>query len=348
MLALGLMSGTSCDGIDAAVIETDGHKVSKFVCELHNSYDQSFARKLLSVMNGDMPSTYVEQELSELHCQIVEDITKTYSVKPDIIGFHGQTIFHDPSRGVSIQIGNPHMLAVRSGIDVVADFRRRDVAMGGQGAPLIPIFHKAIMKDCNFPLAVVNIGGVSNVTYINRDELLGYDLGPGNAYINDAMMRFFGKMYDEDGVVASSGNICQKLVDEFISSSYFDLPAPKSLDRNHFKDLNIDFLSPEDAIATLTMITAASIIKGLSGLDVRKIFVCGGGVHNKTMMKYIADIAPKNTEVHSLASLGFKTDFIEAQGFAFLAARRLKNLPSTFPSTTGVSQATFSGVIFPS
>ncbi len=348
MLALGLMSGTSCDGIDAAIIETDGHKVTKFICELHIPYDPLFSQKLLDVMNGKMDRNYVEHELSELHCEIIDKIIKTYSIKPDVIGFHGQTIFHDPLKGISIQIGNPHMIAARAGIDVVADFRRRDMAMGGQGAPLIPIFHKAIMQDYDFPLAIVNIGGVSNATYINGDELLGYDLGPGNAYINDAVMKFFGKIYDEDGQIAASGKVNEEFVDDFMSNPYFEIPAPKSLDRNHFKLRDMTLLSPQDAIATLTMITAKSIAKGLSNLELQKIFICGGGVHNKTMMKHIADLAPKGVEVTSLASLGFKTDFIEAQGFAFLAARRLKNLPSTFPSTTGVSQATFSGVIFPS
>lgn len=346
MIALGLMSGTSCDGVDAAIIETDGHIINKFIAEYHLPYSSLFSKKLLSVLKGELPFYYVEKELTELHCMAITEIIKISGTKPDVIGFHGQTIFHDGSESISVQIGNPHIIAAKFGIKVVSDFRRRDMAYGGQGAPLIPVFHKAIMKDYDFPLAVVNIGGVSNVTYINKDILLGYDTGPGNAYINDAMMRHFNKPYDEDGIIARSGNVDVDVIEEFISDSFFDIPPPKSLDRNHFSFI-MDMLNEhkiEDKIATLTAITACAIVISLDGLEIDKIFLCGGGARNKTLVSWIQDDR-SGIEVANLSDLGFKPDYIEAQGFAFLAARYIENLPSSFPSTTGVKVPTIAGTL---
>lgn len=347
MISLGLMSGTSCDGIDAAIIETDGNTVKNFIAEYHLPYSLDFSKKLLSLMDGNIPFYHIEKELTELHCYAIENILKLSLTKPDVIGFHGQALFHDPSNTITIQIGNPHIIAARFGIKVVSDFRRRDVAYGGQGAPLIPVFHKAIMKDYNFPLAVVNIGGVSNATYINKEILLGYDLGPGNAYINDAMMRHFNKPYDNDGIIAESGIVDLEVVEKFLSDSFFYIPPPKSLDRNHFSFVMklLDKHKPEDKIATLTMITARAISSSLSSLDIDKIFLCGGGVKNKILVKFLQDALEK-IEVQDLASLGFSPDYIEAQGFAFLAARCINNIPSSFSSTTGVKIPTVCGVVF--
>lgn len=377
MIALGLMSGTSCDGIDAAIIETNGHVINKYIAEYHLPYKKDFSKKLLSVMNGEIPFYFLENELTYLHAEAIENIMQLSGVTPDVIGFHGQTIFHNSDEAISIQIGNPHILAKKFGIKIVYDFRRRDMICGGKGAPLIPIFHQAIMRDylrqskdlsleahipsysTDLPLldsndhkecaiAVINIGGVSNATYIKGDRLLGYDLGPGNAYINDAMTRHFSKPYDKDGIVAASGVVCYDIVDRFLSDDFFHLPlAPKSLDRNHFRFVMDDIMSctDEDKIATLTMITARSIAASLAGLDIKKIFLCGGGARNKTLVAWIKESFGREIEVLDLSILGFKSDYIEAQGFAFLAVRCVKNLPSSFPSTTGVKIPTIAGVV---
>lgn len=347
MIALGLMSGTSCDGIDAAIIETDGSAVSKFIAEYHLPYSRDFSKKLLSVMKAEIPFYLVENELTYLHAQAIENIITSSKVKPDVIGFHGQTIFHNSDESLSIQIGNPHILAAKFGVKVVYDFRRRDIANGGQGAPLIPIFHKALMRGHNYPLAIVNIGGVSNATYINKEILLGYDIGPGNAYMNDAMTEHFNKSYDEDGMVAAKGFVQMDVVEKFLSDDFFSIPAPKSLDRNHFRFIidDLKHYKAEDKVATLTMITARSIATSLAGLDIEKLFLCGGGARNKTLVSWIKESLLNGLDVADLSEIGFKSDYIEAQGFGFLAARCINNIPSSFPSTTGVTKPTVAGVV---
>lgn len=351
MLALGLMSGTSCDGVDAAIIETNGHTVRRFIAEYYLPYDDDFAKKLCAIIEGKEAYFTIENQLTDYHIKVVEEVQKLSGVKPEVIGFHGQTIFHDPSRAITCQIGNPHMLAAHTKINVVADFRRRDMAFGGQGAPLVPIFHKAIIQKYARTVAIVNIGGVSNITYIDGDEiLLGYDVGPGNAYINDAMRKYYDKSFDEDGRIAASGAVNNQIVEKFLADPFFKLSIPKSLDRNHFAWVIKELSShkPEDVIATLTMITVKAIANMLRELSKKpeKIVICGGGGHNKTIMKWL-QIEMEPLMVLNINSFGFKADFIEAQAFAFLAVRYLKNLPSTFPSTTGVSRATISGVLFP-
>lgn len=352
MISLGLMSGTSCDGVDGAIIETDGHKVQKFIAEYYLPYDPEFSKQLLAVMQGQVSYLDVENELTEYHIRVVKELEKISGVTPEVIGFHGQTIFHAPSRGITSQIGNPHLLAAKTQINVVADFRRKDVAYGGQGAPLVPIFHKAIMNGGYKTVAVINIGGVSNITYIDgQDVLLGYDLGPGNAYINDAMRKYYNKSYDNGGKIAASGKVHEEIVQKFMQDPFFTLPIPKSLDRNHFAWLASELKSsaPEDIVATLTMITVKAISYALfnSGDHLPEmVFICGGGAHNKTMMDWLSKEV-ENIPVRNISDLGLKSDFIEAQAFAFLAARCIKNLPSTFPSTTGVSQATVCGLCFP-
>lgn len=348
MIALGLMSGTSCDGIDAAIIETDGYIINKFIAEYHLPFSSAFSKKLLSVMNGDIPFYLAENELTYLHAEAITNIIKSSKVIPDVIGFHGQTIFHNSAESISIQIGNPHILAAKFGIKIVSDFRRRDMANGGQGAPLIPIFHQAIMQGHNYPLAIVNIGGVSNASYINKERLLGYDLGPGNAYINDAMMQHFNRPYDEDGIVAASGLVDSNIVEKFLADSFFHCKPPKSLDRNHFRFIMDDLKSykAEDKIATLTMITARAITASLSILDMEKVFLCGGGAKNKTLVSWIKDSLPNSVELLDLSALGFQPDYIEAQGFAFLATRCINRVPSSFPSTTGVKSPTVAGVVY--
>lgn len=350
MIALGLMSGTSCDGVDAAIIETDGHKVQKFIAEYYLPFDPQFSMHLLGAMQGLRSYLDIENELTKYHIKAVKELQKISGITPEVIGFHGQTIFHDPASSTTLQIGNPHLLAAKTQIDVVADFRRKDMAYGGQGAPLVPIFHQAILRD-NQTSAVVNIGGVSNLTYINGDELLGYDIGPGNAYINDAMRKYYNQSYDKDGIIASSGVVCDDIIAKFMQDPFFLSPIPKALDRNHFAWLlsALEGFKREDIIATLTMITVKGIAHAILGSNYKipeKLFVCGGGVHNNTMMDWLRDEL-KTIPIYNIDSIGLKSDFVEAQAFAFLAVRCLKKLPSTFPSTTGVSQATICGTYFP-
>jgi len=349
MIAIGLMSGTSCDGIDAAMIATDGIAVQRFIAETHQSYSPEFQKKLLKLMQDHKDWLSIERALTEHHADIVKKLTKMTAIKPDVIGFHGQTIYHAPEQGICWQIGNPHMLANLTGIDVVSDFRRRDVAGGGHGAPLVPIFHQALMKDKEPPVAIVNIGGVANMTYIGtNDVLIGCDIGPGNALINDAMMKYYSKPYDADGVIAESGTADLEFVADVMDDPFFAKLHPKSLDRNYFNKyaLPTRIVRNEDKIATLTAITIAAIERGLSEealgrQNPRAIYLCGGGAKNKAIVSGL-----KELQLH-IADDGIQLnqDYVEAQAFAYLAVRCLKNLPSTFPSTTGVNQATVAGVL---
>lgn len=360
MLAIGLMSGTSCDGVDAAFIETDGISINKFIAEYHLPYPAELQQSLSALMRTHSNWLELENQLTYHHAEAVKTLlhglgsTKPYkTIKNLVIGFHGQTIYHAPDRGICWQIGNPHLLAHLTGIDVVSDFRRRDVAKGGQGAPLVPIFHQALARDHKLPVAIVNIGGVSNVTYIGKqNKLLGYDLGPGNALINDAMMLHYNKPYDEDGIIAKSGRMDLVIVEQLMSDPFFMKIPPKSLDRNHFAQVTrlLKGHNKEDIIATLTAFTAESIAKGfdaglLEDQSPEVLYLCGGGGKNKTMVEFLQDRMPQ-TKISHVEELGLKSDYIEAQAFAFLAVRCLKGLPSTFPSTTGASNPTVAGAYF--
>lgn len=351
MLAIGLMSGTSLDGVDAALIETDGECYFKPLSTFHLPYSSEFQAKLRNLLDNTENWLFIEKELTLLHYDCVKGLLKTSNihVSIDVIGFHGQTIYHNPSEGITWQIGNANLLAQLTGIDVVSDFRRLDVAYGGQGAPLVPIFHKCLVSNVKKPLAILNIGGVANFTYIDDDdddddEIIAFDTGPGNALINDATLKHFNSTYDDNGKIASEGIINQKQIDEILEDKYFQKKPRNDFMRNIqlFKDLK-----PNDLISTLTKLTVDSILQGMTHFpkSVERVYVCGGGCHNHTIMKWLNKYA-KNVEFISIKELNYDPDNIEAQAFAYLAVRCLKNLPSTFPSTTGVSKKTVCGVVF--
>lgn len=375
---IGFMSGTSVDGIDASLIQTDGKKAIKFITDLHIPYKLPFKNKLRQLFELKFDNSFleIEQELTMLHIkatQILLNQAKLKSSDIHAIGFHGQTIYHNPSKSITWQMGNPFMLAAETSIRVVFDFRKRDIAYGGQGAPLIPIFHKAIMSDEDNTLAVINIGGVANVTYISGDNLIGFDTGPGNALIDDAALKYFQVNYDKDGLIARSGKVDFEFVNSILERPYFSMPFPKSLDRNEFheeineryykKSLlqesvfmrthNSDKLlstTGNDVLATLTYLTAATIAHGINQLPLfpSKIYLCGGGSRNIYLTEVISDLVNKNNkcEVLNISQKdSLNPDFIESQGFAYLAARCCNNLPSTFPSTTGARISNVCGVI---
>lgn len=361
MLAIGLMSGTSCDGVDASLIETDGISIGRYVADYHLPYPAALQQALSELMQTRSNWFELENQLTRYHAEAARKLLVLAKksdnlIRPVIIGFHGQTIYHAPDQGICWQIGNPHLLAYLTKIDVVSDFRRKDVANGGQGAPLVPIFHQALAHDRMLPVAFVNIGGVSNVTYVGKnDYLAGYDLGAGNALINDVMMLYYNKPYDEDGIIAKSGRVDQAIVMQLMLDEFFKKIPPKSLDRNHFNKV-MELLKnhkSEDIVATLTMFAAESIACGLSKDFLRKIgaeipevlYLCGGGGKNKTLVDFL-QIKMLQTRVAHVEELGLKSDYIESQAFAYLAARCLKGLPSTFPATTGAKVPGVAGVLF--
>src|SRR5215813_9466534 len=241
LLALGLMSGTSCDGVDAALVETDGRTAISCGPWSSEPYDATFHDRLRSVLGGRGEIAAAERELTERHAQAVRDVLARHGIAPgtvDVIGFHGQTILHEPERGRTWQIGDGPLLARLIGIDVVNDFRSADVAAGGQGAPLVPLFHAALAASLPRPVAVLNIGGVANVTWIGEEgvdgELLAFDTGPGNAMLNDWALRHAGQPFDADGALARRGRIHTDVVGALLKNPFFDRPPPKSLDRDAF------------------------------------------------------------------------------------------------------------------
>jgi len=340
-LALGLMSGTSCDGIDAALLTTDGRANVAFGPVLSEPYPEDFRGRLRAVLGGRGAVSEVSEELTRRHAAVVDRLLKRADLLPgaiQVLGFHGQTILHEPEKRRTWQIGDGALLAKLTGIDTVSDFRSADVAAGGQGAPFVPLYHQALAAKLARPLAVLNIGGVANVSFIGDDEesLLAFDTGPGNAMMDDWAFRHTGRPVDEDGRLASSGRIDRKALDSLMSHGYFALAAPKSLDRDAFDPAAVSHLSPADGAATLVAFTAASIAHSREALPEapRRWLVTGGGRHNPALMTALR--AELGVPVDPVESVGWNGDVLEAQAFAYLAVRSLAKLPLSVPGTTGV------------
>lgn len=341
--AIGMMSGTSCDGIDAALIHTDGVSIDDFGPTLTLPYDGAFRARLQSCFGARAPSATVERELTERHAEAVRQLLTLAKRKPPeiaILGFHGQTIHHAPAQRQTVQIGDGALLARLTGIDVVNDFRGADVQAGGQGAPLAPVYHLARARALAKPIAVLNLGGVGNVTWIGEDEtLLAFDTGPANALLDDWAQRHTGKPVDVGGMLAASGRPSSAALAKLASDPYFALPAPKSLDRQHFSALAnaaLAGLSPADGAATLVAFTAWSAAEaaGVFPAPPREWLVCGGGRHNPAIMQALRALLP--CPVRPVDEVGWHGDALEAQAFAFMAVRSLRGLPLSFPGTTGV------------
>ncbi|MDD3181938.1 MAG: anhydro-N-acetylmuramic acid kinase [Alphaproteobacteria bacterium] len=346
-LALGLMSGTSLDGIDVALIETDGvGSVSPKGGEAF-PYDRMFRDRLrlcLGQQKGreDPQIAWAESELTKRHAQAVLVFMDRMGLKAadiHMIGFHGQTIWHAPKEKKTIQLGDGALLATLTGIDVVNDFRSADVLAGGQGAPLVPLYHQALAQGLPKPMAVVNVGGVSNMTYLGgkgETDILAFDMGPGNALLDDWMLEKTGKAFDKDGALSAQGRVDQSHLQTFLLHPYFERPAPKSLDRDAFTNFVPSSLSDEDGAATLTMMMALSISDALRALSAQPVavYVAGGGRHNATMMRWIAEYS--GLSIQNADDLGWNGDFLEAEAFAYLAVRSVLGLPLSLPTTTGV------------
>jgi anhydro-N-acetylmuramic acid kinase len=341
--AIGLMSGTSCDGVDAALIHTDGASIDDFGPTLTLPYDVGFRGRLQSCFGGKGPVAAVERELTERHAEAVRQLLDLAKRKPSdiaVVGFHGQTIHHAPAQRQTVQIGDGALLAKLTGIDVVNDFRSADVGAGGQGAPLAPVYHLARAQGLQKPVAVLNLGGVGNVTWIGEDgTLLAFDTGPANALLDDWALRHTGKPVDVGGSLAKSGRPSTVALAKLKSDPYFALPAPKSLDRQHFKalaDAALSGLSAAAGAATLVAFTAWSAAEAsrMFPAPPREWLVCGGGRHNPAIMQALRTLLP--SPVRSVDEVGWNGDALEAQAFAFMAVRSLRGLPLSFPGTTGV------------
>jgi anhydro-N-acetylmuramic acid kinase len=358
--AIGLMSGTSLDGVDVALLTTDGEQIAAFgpartypYAEADRQLFRAALRDALGLTNRDArPGVLAEAEalVTQRHAEAVEAFLAAESVAPDevdLVGFHGQTVFHDPSRALTVQIGDGQGLADRLSLPVVWDFRANDMAAGGQGAPLAPVFHCALADAAGLerPVVFLNLGGVANVTYVGADgELIAFDTGPGNSLLDDWTYARTGEHFDLNGSLAVRGKPSDAHLVELLGHPYFDAPAPKSLDRNAFSTDALADLSDEDGAATLLQFSARSIARAVERFPAAPLgwYACGGGRHNAELMRAIAQ-ALGNSPLKSVEALGFDGDATEAQAFAFLAARAVDNKPLSYPKTTGVSKPTGGG-----
>ncbi|MEI7712711.1 MAG: anhydro-N-acetylmuramic acid kinase [Rhodospirillales bacterium] len=346
---IGLMSGTSLDGVDAAWIDTDGESVASTGPTITIPYDRKMRidlRRALDIApslpaDSALVKSLVER-LTDTHAQAVQAIGRT----ADLIGFHGQTLLHRPEQRRTWQIGDGQALAERLGIPVAFDFRSADVAAGGQGAPLVPVFHAALARDLPKPLAVLNIGGVANVTWIGADgTLVACDTGPGNGPLDDWTLRHTGQAFDRDGALALSGRADTGVLERLLANPYFGRPAPKSLDRLDFgstiRDSGLEALSAADGAATLAAFTARAVVATVLPAAPIRWLVCGGGRHNTAIMAALCAALP--APVEPVEAVGWNGDALEAQCFGFLAARAAVGLPLSFPGTTGAPTAMTGG-----
>ena len=351
--AIGCMSGTAMDGIDIALIETDGYEYIRPIGFISESHDSAFREKLRSCLNKtsrDSLTETIEKEFTLRHIPLIKKLMCNLNVSSqdiDIIGFHGQTIHHNPNEKITIQLGDGQLLSQEIGVPVSYDFRQADIQSGGQGAPLLPIYHKALSVNAgiDLPTAIVNIGGVGNITWIDYDGMIAFDTGPGNAMIDDWVKSQTDNLYDEGGKYAANGTIDKDIVKQFTSSDYFLKKYPKSLDRNDFHESSVDGMTLENGAATLTEMTIQSIALAISQCPTppKSIYISGGGRHNSTIISRLSDAI--GITVKPSDTLGWNGDSLEAEGFAYMAVRRVLNEPISFPTTTGCPSPMVGGII---
>lgn len=350
--AIGLMSGTSLDGVDAAWLETDGEQVGRFGPALTLAYDAGLRAELRALLDQapalaahDPGVRRAGAKLTARHAQAVAALGQA----ADIVGFHGQTILHRPAERRTWQIGDPAELARACGVPVAWDFRSADVAAGGEGAPLAPLFHSALAAGLARPLAVLNVGGVSNATFLGADgTVLACDTGPGNGPLDDWVTRHTGAAFDRDGALSSAGVPDAAVLAALLAHPYFARPAPKSLDRLDFSTAlaasGLSGLSPEAGAATLVAFLAEAVARTPFPSAPRRWLVTGGGRHNRAIMRALQ--SRLGVPVEPVEAVGWNGDMLEAQCFAFLAARVVRGLPLSYPGTTGVPLPLPGGRVF--
>jgi anhydro-N-acetylmuramic acid kinase len=365
-LHIGLISGTSTDAVDAALVDLTPGRVELIACH-SEAIPEPVSAALRSVIDSALidRSTFwqLDVRVGELFAQAAVNLLDKAGVDATgvrAIGSHGQTVFHAPDAEYpsTVQIGDPNVIAERTGITTVADMRRRDLAAGGQGAPLAPAFHGAVFRSRDHDRVVVNVGGIANVTLLPADEaapVTGFDTGPGNTLMDVWTERLRGDAMDADGVWARSGRCHQRLLESFRAEPYFALGTPKSTGRELFNLPWLDEMlsrldeevAPEDVQRTLCELTAATIAEAIGGHapDTREVLVCGGGVHNPLTMERLAEIL-RPIDVRSTESIGFDPDWVEAAAFAWLAARTLDGKSGTLATVTGATHPVILGGIY--
>ena len=358
--AIGLMSGTSMDGIDVALLRTDGQTVVERGPSAGFSYDARFRDRLKQglvdakaiTQRDERPGALadLERDLTLRHAEAVKTFLKQNSLSAadiDVIGFHGQTVLHRPDEALTVQIGDGPLLARETGVDVIYDMRANDMEHGGQGAPLIPAYHAALARGAAglaAPVVFVNIGGISNLTFIGGgigegETLIAYDSGPGNTLIDQWVEAHAGIPFDQGGMIASEGTVLPALAERYLSNPFFTATTRRSLDRNDFGPPAGSDAGLADGARTLAYVTAAAIITSAGHLPERPAtyIVCGGGRLNPVIMRDLTSLAKgEGAAVLAAEEVGFNGDSMEAEAWAYLAVRALQGLPLTYPGTTGV------------
>jgi anhydro-N-acetylmuramic acid kinase len=355
--AIGVISGTSMDGIDVALIRSNGEMLVEAGPGATFPYPEALRQTLRAVSasasEAEKPQIELERQVTDAHTAAVERFLEKFGVARESIavaGLHGQTILHNPQAGLSRQLCEGARAAAALKIDVVCDFRSADVASGGEGAPLAPVYHAAIAAGLDRPLMILNWGGVGNVTWLgSQGEIVAFDTGPANSMLDDFLIRRQGVAFDADGELARSGRVDPSILGMMMQSPYFDRPPPKSLDRNHFAALAaaIEGLSDADGAATLSAFTVESTAAAVRHIPdaPERWLVSGGGRRNRFLMRLLAERL--GVMVEPVESIGFDGDVLEAQCFAYLALRSRRGAPLSFPTTTGVSTPTTGGVFWP-
>jgi anhydro-N-acetylmuramic acid kinase len=359
--AIGLMSGTSCDGIDMSIIKSDGENIASFVGDLFFPYEEKNRfkiRKLKEKIDKVLDLTtnkdeiiVLEKEITMLHFKALNILLERFKINKseiDLIGLHGHTIFHSFYDKKTKQLGSGPILSKLMGLNVVYDFRENDLKNGGQGAPLVPIFHKLLQKKLKLelPIVFVNIGGISNLTYLDQnDKIISFDSGPGN-FLIDKFLQLKSNdktQFDKNGEIAFRGKSVKNIIESYLNNPYYNSLPPKSLDVNNFSLSPVKGLSIENSITTLSELTAQTIVNSLNFFPTKpkEIILCGGGRKNKYIFERIKKIS--NISTLCIDTHGINGDFIESQAFAYLAIRSFLNKPITFANTTGVSMPTLGG-----
>lgn len=353
---IGLMSGTSLDGIDAALVSFDVHRC-QVIRTFYQPYAEELKQSLLTLHEPDANelehSQIIANRLARLYAEAVTNLLRETSSAPAAIGCHGQTIRHRPELGFTLQLNNPALLAELTNITVVADFRSRDIAAGGQGAPLVPAFHQAVFGHPNITRVIINIGGISNLTHLSDGAVIGFDCGPGNLLMDAWCQRHTGKSYDRNGNWARSGKVIQSLLQKLLAHPFYMQPPPKSTGRDMF---NLSWLEqylrpefpPQDVQATLTELSAHCIANAVARYcsGAQEIYLCGGGAHNHRLTQRLQALLP-GLLIAQTDALGIPADWVEAVAFAWLAKQTLEGKPGNLPEVTGASGLRILGAIYP-
>ena len=356
--AIGAMSGTSADGIDISLIRTDGLNYFRPIESLSISFDSSLQKEILHFSRtfknkkNHFKLIEIEKIITEKYILAIKQIlakSKLKSSHISILGLHGQTVFHDPKNRISLQLINASKIAKYFNIKTISDFRENDINNGGEGAPLVPVFHKLLMKylKVSLPSIFINIGGISNITFLSKkNELIAFDSGPGMCLLDDYVEQNSNRKFDKGGKYSSIGNINYKILKKVMSDKYFKIKYPKSIDRNYFKLKDFKNLNFHDACATISMFTVKAIISGINKINKKyeSIYIMGGGSKNFFIHKELSKITQK--DVKSINIKGLKDLYIESQAFAYLAARSITGLPISYPKTTGVKKPASGGKNF--